>query len=101
MSIFHVEAVVGISDVIQVHFLCVLIAGSLLCGNARHLALLVSGREVVDIGCLLAHSLCCRRSVPCHDPQFLTALQSQRWVVQSRCCCLCLCGAFALIIPWD
>ena len=41
-----VEAIVGISDVIQVHFfLCVLVTGSLLCGNARHLALLVSGRR--------------------------------------------------------
>jgi len=41
-----VEAIVGIFDVIQVHFfVCVLIAGSLLCGNARHLALLVSGRR--------------------------------------------------------
>ena len=46
MFLFHVEAVAGIFDVIQVHFfLCVLVTGSLLCGNARHLALLVSGRR--------------------------------------------------------
>ena len=50
---FHIEAVVGISDGILVHFLCPY-NGSCV-GKLRITQFSYLDVEVVDIGCLLAH----------------------------------------------
>jgi len=96
MSIFHVEAVVGISDVIQVHFLCVLITGSWLCGKAMHLAVLVSGhrgrRHWLSVSSFVMLSAFRYRVMTLNfsQPYGLSAGWSSPGVV------VCDCGAFAL-----
>jgi len=80
--------------------LCVLIAGSLLCGNARHLAVLVYGRR----GRRHWLSVSSFVMLSAFRSRVLTLSFSRPYGLSdgwSRCCCLCLCGAFALMIPWD
>ena len=79
----HVEAVVGISDVIQVHFFVCPYNGILAVWESyasRSSRIWTSRSSTLAVCQLIRYVV--GVPVPCPDPQLLTALRSQRWVVQ-------------------